>query len=1527
MSLTSANYNVTGNPSITSNFILTPTDENSYVTSSVATPTNSEFDIYTKVTAIDLQGVVGTGIMSILMSSNPTTSVSVLTQFRYPGIFTAISNIEGTQESTDTYGPSISANTDYWIRLHVSSPATHKLTLYAIADNNYTRDTLPNTGWYVSQDIDVSSSIYAGHNVRIGWGTLVSEINPASISIDLKETFISVQGNVVWEAVQTISPLNNKGYTNYTIIGDPTYNDGVYSDFRHDRYLQFPQDLKGTDKTYIVKFTTGSTVEGRQFIVNNYKFFTLCLDENYVCLFDWADSLVVNHLFAPAVNTTYYVKAAYNGLTVTVSHSMDGTSWVQDLQYTYSELVTSKDQYGFSVGCHPVWSTSPFRGSIDLNDFYVLDTATQNVLWMPSTRPSGPMANYNVTGSPTISSDFIVSGFSSGNYLTIPSSVDPTSASSWEFITKVTVASTNDYQKIIYGSGINFGIGQNWLHIWLSSNGGSTWFADNAIIGASNINNKWIKLAYTGSGYYIASSADGENYTTHWTTSTSTKIGSLSTIELGNHDSEYWRGSLDLKETLFNINGVEAWRAVEYVQGTPDYGSISISDGYYNNGVKTIQMPSQTIQASSLKNGQIPGNRTKAYAVSSSGVASVKLVGNDATEQALKGTYDVYAALDQPVYLSHAENYLTSGDAGDISQTEFSYIPGGESLNCTVVGSPTIDENFVVSNFSPSNYVTTTTPTVTSTFDMIARHVLPASAIKNGTYPDSLSFSGGDIGFGLNITGSNFTPVLYFTSSSSTTTTYYRNTTLWTWLKMTTTTCELYVLEDSTNQYTLDTLPAISSWTRKCYYSGSTNRLSYVSGKTLYFGINNANSNASANWTIDLKNSKYVADGVEWRGASTSPASVTIPKTFWYDSTGHNSYWYPQSVTVALADAKAEQTVGDVNRVFVTNELGQDLSVITLAEEEVVGDYTTSSLVPFYNAYLDHDTNNFILGLQKDPDEIVVRDVGGYDTGYTVEGSVSITGDFAASAFSGSNYITLPETIRSTDTSWEIGFAFATGSVSTGQYIYGCTNNNNSLLVGVESSKLRLYLSSNGSSWDIVSGATGATLSNNTKYYIKLLFDGSKYVMSYSTDGETYTDTITLTTSTHIVDNKTIYAGASWERGDHYLRGTMYLKDFYIKRNGAVTWRATDQLNYTVVGSPTISSDYVASGFSSSNYLTIGSFPFNTADSWEIRFKITTSNLSGTQFILGTWKNSNSIVVGISNSKLQWWLSSNTGSWSIASDAGSYAVSANTTYYVKAMYANGVYTLLASTDGSTWTTSSSISNASKITGGSVLNVGTAWENSEIYAGSIDLKDFYININGTEVWRAVEVPVSTRVSIDAYDNWTALQNRTYWYKEGNTTDVADLTSDTYEADLKGYLIFSEDANEDLIVKGYTSAYTVTTYNTPDVYSGYSYTVTDSTGASISTFEKTGTLCKAYTIPAMAGLKFVFIPAEDLEDGHVYEAGDIREAYSETNGTPFRQLDESTEDYTYNASTDTLTDENEGELTCIGHVYVEWNDIAE
>ena len=170
-------------------------------------------------------------------------------------------------------------------------------------------------------------------------------------------------------------------------------------------------------------------------------------------------------------------------------------------------------------------------------------------------------------------------------------------------------------------------------------------------------------------------------------------------------------------------------------------------------------------------------------------------------------------------------------------------------------------------------------------------------------------------------------------------------------------------------------------------------------------------------------------------------------------------------------------------------------------------------------------------------------------------------------------------------------------------------------------------------------------------------------------------------------------------------------------------------LNVTVVGSPTINRG-VASNFNDSNYLTIPKTFNPGSNNWEIVLKITTSDFSIAQDI-----------GGYRDYKLSFYISTaglatlNVGSgsaWTVTPNFGT--LKANTTYWLKAEYKNGVYNAYTSTDGSTFTlgeseTSTQIVPSGNINLGDYAPSGTNW-----FKGSIDLPNCYIKINDQMWWQ-------------------------------------------------------------------------------------------------------------------------------------------------------------------------------------------------
>lgn len=171
----------------------------------------------------------------------------------------------------------------------------------------------------------------------------------------------------------------------------------------------------------------------------------------------------------------------------------------------------------------------------------------------------------------------------------------------------------------------------------------------------------------------------------------------------------------------------------------------------------------------------------------------------------------------------------------------------------------------------------------------------------------------------------------------------------------------------------------------------------------------------------------------------------------------------------------------------------------------------------------------------------------------TVVGSPTVSNG-VVSGFSSANYLTLPEAFSPGSNTWEYVQRIKFSNISAQEHFIGCRNHNFPL-VKLYNSKFMMYVSSNGSSWNVASEKVGTFVPTaNTYYWIKLRFTGSAYILSYSTNGSTFTDDITVSSTATIKGGSNIVIGNSWT--DRPLTtGTVDLTQSYIKINNKLWWQ------------------------------------------------------------------------------------------------------------------------------------------------------------------------------------------------------------------------------------------------------------------------------------------------------------------------------------------------------------------------------------
>ena len=224
---------------------------------------------------------------------------------------------------------------------------------------------------------------------------------------------------------------------------------------------------------------------------------------------------------------------------------------------------------------------------------------------------------------------------------------------------------------------------------------------------------------------------------------------------------------------------------------------------------------------------------------------------------------------------------------------------------------------------------------------------------------------------------------------------------------------------------------------------------------------------------------------------------------------------------------------------------------------------------------------------------------------FEIVGSPTITDDGVASGFSYGNYLITPKIDLSTANSWTIitpWFSFSDlqdrKNIITADYI--TTNGSNIYVILNDSKHIEMRVAyQNWSSFLAPADITNIVV--NKKYQTKIEFTGTRYNFYYrSEDNMNWTQTSDggFMSNTKVALNNVLGVGADQNGNSVATNTSIDLKQFSITVDGKEVFSGNktgmDVIkpdNYTVVGSPVISDDGVASGFSASNIITISDVP------------------------------------------------------------------------------------------------------------------------------------------------------------------------------------------------------------------------------------------------------------------------------------------------------------------------------------------------
>lgn len=343
------------------------------------------------------------------------------------------------------------------------------------------------------------------------------------------------------------------------------------------------------------------------------------------------------------------------------------------------------------------------------------------------------------------------------------------------------------------------------------------------------------------------------------------------------------------------------------------------------------------------------------------------------------------------------------------------------------------------------------------------------------------------------------------------------------------------------------------------------------------------------------------------------------------------------------------------------------------------------------------------------------------------------------SGFSGTNYLELQNNIDTTQ-DYEIVVKFVNSTSKYHSVILGSNSTANSIKIEISyGTRFFIFLSSNGTSWNIANGAYGLTnaMSLGNTYYMKLTYSSvNGYKLFLSTDKINWSLqwSIGTTNALYMTNTKFILGASLFDNNS--LGGSIDLNNNSYIKLGSTKYKLQAVVGYTIVGSPTIV-DGVVSGFRAYPNLNSGYFVkvdnFTYTNTFEIQVKL----ITGSETITGTplGQGNTSPKIGITNTQITNSLFSlrlidtngqNIFNQSNISYIDNQSLSLNTEYILKLKFTGTEYIYTLVDTNGTYYINRVISSSAKLRLGSIaFGVNYADVAYTAWSGGIDMKETWI----------------------------------------------------------------------------------------------------------------------------------------------------------------------------------------------------------
>jgi hypothetical protein len=435
---------------------------------------------------------------------------------------------------------------------------------------------------------------------------------------------------------------------------------------------------------------------------------------------------------------------------------------------------------------------------------------------------------------------------------------------------------------------------------------------------------------------------------------------------------------------------------------------------------------------------------------------------------------------------------------------------------------------------------------------------------------------------------------------------------------------------------------------------------------------------------------------------------------------------------------------------------------------------------------------------------------------YSTVGKVILDDNYVSTGYATASYLKFNMSDLQSASSWEMMFKVKTGSnVTTNQKIFSCckgTGNAGRFGMGicVISSHMQFFLSSTGSTWLFDLTGTYEILPD-TEYWVKATFDGYKYVLSISTDGQDFIEDISFESQSKLYApiasyHIGIYSTSSFQ--NPWL-GEIHLKDCYIEADDKKVWIPTTYKQnventywakitypnaYSVVGN-LHKMDNAFNNFSASNYIKVNYQFKPESNPWEMNFKIKTgATVSSTnQYIYQSCSGTGSAgrwgIIVYYTDVWKLGISADNSSW-LVSGVGEYAIQPNTTYWIKVVFDGTKYELFYSLDGEEYILDISHESTTPIyesLPNTYMGIYSTSSFQNPNLGCIYIDDCYIKINDEITWDTGVTSTSFEEMFGCLDNTYDTNEEKTYVAYGNSNDVILKENDE---DTEGYIWCNE-----------------------------------------------------------------------------------------------------------------------------------------